>query len=187
MPRTQKPAGRAVDPRNGRRADLTVNKPKVERFDPPDGLLESSLEQWDAYWEDPVATVQTGVDKALLLRWITNLDRYSRLIEAADLEPLKRNSQGESANPLYAVAFKIEASLKADEAQLGIGPLNRSKLGIAVVTERRSLADMNSRYGGEGPANEGAGKARGRTQARGQESDAGHADPRLRVVDSTTA
>jgi hypothetical protein len=136
----------AVDRRNGRQAEL--HRVTGDRFDPPDGLCELALTQWDAYWSDPVASVQTGADRALLIRWIKNVDRYTRLIEAADLEPLTSNSQGQVANPLYAVALKVEASVKADEAQLGIGPKNRSALGIAVITERRSLADLNQQYGG---------------------------------------
>jgi hypothetical protein len=39
---------------------------------------------------------------------------------------------------------------------MGMGALNRSALGIAVITERRSLADMNSRYGGDGDAQRSA-------------------------------
>jgi P27 family predicted phage terminase small subunit len=140
--------GTAVDPRNGHQANLTIvgTVEPVDRISCPRGMLTETKRQWDAYWADPVHTVQTPVDRALLLRWIKNLDRYERLITEADKEPLVANSQGQSANPLYAVAHRIESSVKADEAQLGIGPLNRSKLGIAVITERRSLADMNGRY-----------------------------------------
>jgi phage terminase small subunit len=148
LPRTKKPAGRAVDRRNGRQAELA--RVAGERFNPPDGLCEQARQQWDLYWADPVAQVQTLADRHLLERWISNVDRYWRLIREADVEPLTRNSQGQVANPLYAVALKVESSVKADEAQLGIGPKNRAGLGIAVIAERRSLADMNSRYGGAG-------------------------------------
>jgi hypothetical protein len=135
-----------VDRRNGRQVELA--RVAGERFDPPAGLCARALEQWDLYWGDPVAQVQTPADRHLLQRWISNVDRYWRLITAADDEPMTRNSQGTVANPLYAVALKVESSVKADEAQLGIGPKNRAGLGIAVIAERRSLADMNSRYGG---------------------------------------
>lgn len=164
----------AVDPRNGQQAHLTViaGGAPLDRPALPRGLLTRTKRQWEAYWNDPVATVQTEVDQALLLRWIANLDRYLRLIEEADQAPLVRNSQGQSANPLYAVALKIEASIKADEAQLGIGPLNRSKLGIAVISERRSLADMNSRYA---------------ETERGDGRDEDDEDPRLALTEGSTA
>lgn len=163
----RKPPGRAVNIRNGRRAEL--GQRDVERFDPPPDLCDEAVVQWDAYWSDPVAQVQTAVDRTVLLRWIRNLDRYLRLIHEADQEPMTENSQGRVANPLYAIALKVESSVKADEAQLGIGPKNRAALGIAVIAERKSLADMNAkRYGG----------GQRDRDAEPSESD----DPRLRVI-----
>lgn len=149
MPRTKKPAGTAVDPRNGRRADLTVVM--GARFDPPDGLCGEALAAWDAYWSDGVASVQTPVDRAVLLRWVREMDRYLRLSAEADRQPSVRGSQGQPVeNPLYGTAYKALAAVQACEKQMGMGALNRSALGIAVITERRSLADMNARYGGGG-------------------------------------
>jgi P27 family predicted phage terminase small subunit len=147
MPRTKKPAGTAIDTRNGRRADLTVVM--GARFEPPEGLCPEALEAWDAYWSDGVASVQTPVDRAVLLRWVREMDRYLRLSAEADQQPSVRGSQGQPVeNPLYATAYKALAAVQACEKQMGMGALNRSALGIAVITERRSLADMNSRYGG---------------------------------------
>jgi hypothetical protein len=51
-------------------------------------------------------------------------------------------------NPLYGTAYKALAAVQACEKQMGMGALNRSALGIAVITERRSLADMNSNTAG---------------------------------------
>jgi len=147
MPRTKKPAGAAVDRRNGRRAELV--KVAGGRIDPPEGLSDEALALWGAYWEDAVSGVQTPVDRGVLLRWITEHDRYWRLIAEADCSPLVRGSQGqEVANPLYKIADRALAAAERCEKQLGIGGLNRSNLGIAVISERKSLADMNSRYGG---------------------------------------
>lgn len=149
MPRTKKAAGTAIDARNGRRADLTA----VEgaRFEPPLGLCPEAMDAWDAYWSDGVAQVQTPVDRAVLLRWVREMDRYLRLSAEADAEPSVRGSQGQPVeNPLYGTAYKALAAVQACEKQMGMGALNRSALGIAVITERRSLADMNSQYGGGG-------------------------------------
>lgn len=147
MPRTKKPAGVAVDTRNGRRADLSVVA--GTRFDPPDGLCEEAVQAWDAYWDDRVAQVQTPVDRAVLLRWVTEMDRYLRLVAAADAEPVVRGSQGQPVeNPMYGTAYKALAAVQACEKQMGMGALNRSALGIAVIAETKSLQDLNSRYGG---------------------------------------
>jgi hypothetical protein len=115
------------------------------------GLCSEALEAWESYWDDGVAAVQTPVDRAVLVRWVREMDRYLRLSAEADLQPSVRGSQGQPVeNPLYGTAYKALAAVQACERQMGMGALNRSALGIAVITERRSLADMNSRYGGGG-------------------------------------
>jgi P27 family predicted phage terminase small subunit len=147
VPRTKKAAGATVDRRNGRRADLTPIQ--GARIDSPEGLTDEAAALWDAYWSDTVATVATVVDRGLLLRWITEYDRYLRTVAEADKDPVTTGSQGQPIqNPLYKIAYRALEAAERCERQLGIGPLHRSALGIAVITERRSLADMNARYGG---------------------------------------
>lgn len=148
MARLRKAAGTAVDIRNGHRADL---KAVVgERFDlPPDvaeALLPQTLEAWEAYWADPVSAIRTPADRAVLLTWIEALDRHTRLSRAADAQPLVETSQGVTRNPLYAVAEGVWKVVDALQAQLGIGPKSRTALGIAVIAERKSLADLNAGY-----------------------------------------
>jgi P27 family predicted phage terminase small subunit len=151
MPRTKKAAGMAVDQRNGRRADLAVVV--GERFDPPEDLCPEAVQAWDAYWDDRVAQVQTPVDRPILTRWVTEMDRYLRLLAEADKQPLVAGSQGQPVeNPLYKIAYQSLAAVQYVEKQMGMGALNRSALGIAVIAERKSLADMNSRYGGTADA-----------------------------------
>lgn len=170
MPRTKKPAGMAVDPRNGRRAELVVVK--GERFDPPETVCELAREAWDAYWDDTVAGVLTPADRALLLRWVTEYDRYLRLMAEADLQPMVRGSQGQPVeNPLYGAAHRSLAAVQYCEKQLGMGPLNRSALGIAVITEKKSLADMNARFAGGGDVD--GGQVASRPDPRVIEGEAG--------------
>jgi hypothetical protein len=61
-------------------------------------------------------------------------------------------------NPLYKIADRALATVERAEKQLGIGALNRAGLGIAVINEQRSLADMNSRYGGDVDAGDNPGQ-----------------------------
>lgn len=159
MPR--KPPGTAVDPRNGQKHTLSVLR--GQRFDPPANLGPEALEQWDHYWEDPVSQLVTPADRSLLKRWITDVDRYFRVTRLADQNPITRGSHGqETINPAYAYSLKIAAEIAKCEAQLGIGPKNRAALGIAVIQEKRSLADLNADYE--------------------TESDSGDDDPRLKIV-----
>lgn len=147
MPRTKKPVGMAVDPRNGRRAELSVVA--GQRFDPPEGISDEARAAWDGYWDDRVAQVQTPVDRVVLLRWVTELDRYLRLVAEGDRQPVVRGSQGQPVeNPVYGTAYKALSVVQACEKQMGMGALNRSALGIAVIAETKSLADLNATYGG---------------------------------------
>ncbi|HEU4541166.1 MAG TPA: P27 family phage terminase small subunit [Jiangellaceae bacterium] len=150
MPRTKKPAGTAVDRRNGRRA-ANLSVVSGGRFDPPEGLSEPAAKLWEAYWDDAVSSVQTPVDQGVLIRWITEYDRYLRTVSEADEQPLVQGSMGQSVeNPLYKIAYRALDAAERCERQMGVGPLYRSNLGIAVIAEQKSLAEMNARYGGDG-------------------------------------
>jgi P27 family predicted phage terminase small subunit len=84
-------------------------------------------------------------DATLVLRWVKNLDRYHRLLAEADKEPIVDGSHGQPrVNPIYSLALSIEKSIKDDEKQLGIGPLNRLRLGVALSEGAKSLAELNT-------------------------------------------
>ena len=142
MPVARKPA----EKRQGRSTKdlgiLTIAPGQIPK--PPTGIGKIARDAWNAYWGDVVAGAVREADGPLVLRWIQNLNRYQLLIAQADAEPIVAGSTGQKrANPVYDLAFKLESSIKADEAQLGIGPLNRLKLGLAIGEASRSLADLN--------------------------------------------
>lgn len=147
MPRTKKPAGAAVDPRNGRRVELAASgaagAPAINRK----ALLTRSREMWDSYWADGAAVTQTAADVMFARIWIEGYDDYLRKKAEADKLPLVKGSMGQQvANPLYAVA---EASLRnamTAARQLGIGAKNRADLGITLLAEKQALDDVNARY-----------------------------------------
>lgn len=165
MPRAKKPAGTAADPRNGQRALSVVSGGRVEKFPPPRGLSKPARAAWDAFWEDRPAALMTPAAKVVLVRWIDALDRYLRTVAEADEQPLVTGSQGQDViNPLYKVAEQALATVHACERQLGIGGLNAASLGLAAITEARSLRDMNARY------------------SEPEIGEDGEEDPRLKVV-----
>lgn len=111
----------------------------------PRGLCEQAQNAWTAYWTNTVSGVMRPEDTTVAQRWIANLNRYLTLIAVADREPLVVGSTGQPrANPAYDLALKLEASIRADEAQLGIGPLNRLKLGVALSETAKTLNDLNN-------------------------------------------
>ena len=147
MPRTKKAPGTAVDRRNGRRAEVapsSLARFALPRRDVP-WLLETKR-AWEALWADPVATALTPVDRPVLLRWADSLDRAARSLAEADADPIAKGSMGQAVeSPHYGIADKAIRVAQACEAQIGVGALNRARLGIAIVAERASLADLNAR------------------------------------------
>lgn len=149
MPRAKKVAGTAVDTRNGQQILGVVAGLKVEKFSPPRGLSKPARDAWAAFWQDRPAHLVTPAVKVVLLRWIDALDRYLRTIGEADESPLVPGSQDQMVmNPLYRIAEQALATVHACERQLGIGGLNAASLGLAAISEQRSLAQMNARYSG---------------------------------------
>src|ERR1039458_8777465 len=90
MPRTKKPAGAAVDRRNGRRTDLEVAAGGLERFALPPkrpAWTGETLAAWEGAWADGVASMWTPADRPLLLRWADSIDRAARALRRADRHP----------------------------------------------------------------------------------------------------
>lgn len=100
-------------------------------------------------WDDPVASALTPVDRPVLLRWADALDRAALNLELGDADPIAKGSMGQAVeSPHYGIADKALRVAAQCEAQLGVGALNRARLGIAIVAERASLADLNARIMG---------------------------------------
>ncbi|WP_157597306.1 P27 family phage terminase small subunit [Streptacidiphilus rugosus] len=150
MPRTKKPAGTVADRRNGRRTELTaVQGARLALPTPPPGVewCDDAVAAWERYWDDPVAQALTPADGVLVLRWLEAVNRHLITSREADKSPLSVGSQGQMVlNPLYKAAEMALRTAEACERQLGIGPAHRASLGIALLTEKRTLADLNTAY-----------------------------------------
>ncbi len=141
-PPARKAPGTAVGVQNGQRAVLTQ---PGERFDPPEHIDQpEALQAWDDYWADPVSSVVTQTDHTLLIRWIDATNRYWTLIREADEQPIVYSgANGTLAHPLYKVAVGLMNQINNMEAQLGVGPRSRNRLGIQIVgleTARQNLS-----------------------------------------------
>ena len=111
----------------------------------PRGLCPQAQTAWAGYWKDAVSGVMRSSDAPIVLRWVKNLDRYHRLVGEADSAPIVPGSKDQpKANPLYDLILKLEASIRTDEQQLGIGPLNRLRLGVAMTESAKTLADLRA-------------------------------------------
>lgn len=146
----KKTAGTAIDTRNG--AKIVLRPKSLKRFEPPANLSEPTKRVWADYWDDPISELATPADRSLLLRWIEMVERYQLFLTLAMKEPEVRGSTGQKqVNGFFNSANQVEGRIAAIEQQLGIGPKNRAALGIAVLSEQRTLSDMNADFedGGE--------------------------------------
>ncbi len=132
-----------------KKAVATRTAKPLHHFDPPADLCSEARRQWDAFWSDSVSSAPTEADRGVLLRWIQCVNRYLLAVETADADPVSTGSMGQViVSPFYKIADQALAAIERCEAQLGIGSLNRSRLGLAIISEKRSLAEVNAQYGG---------------------------------------
>ena len=111
----------------------------------PRGLCQQAQDAWRNFWTDVVRGAVQAADIEVVLRWVANIDRYRRLLGEADRETMVIGSTGQpKPNPLYDLAYKVEASIVEAERQLGVGPLNRMRLGVAFTESVKSMAELNS-------------------------------------------
>jgi P27 family predicted phage terminase small subunit len=155
VPQAKKRAGTAIDKRNGERASLPVVA--LKRFTLPrrsDALKYDVRTQrmWRALFDDAaLSSVLSPVDRELVIRWAQAVDDAIKALELARANPVVKGSMGQPAkSPYYEIAQQERAAAEKCEAQIGIGALNRARLGIAILAERASLADLAGRFDGGG-------------------------------------
>ena len=160
MPPPKKPPGRAVSTRNGMKG-MPDGVVALERFPLPkrsDGLKYDLRTQrmWRALFDDgPLSSVLSPVDRELVIRWAQGVDDWIKALALARAAPISTGSMGqEVASPHFAIAAQAMGVIERCEAQIGIGALNRARLGIAILAEQASLADLASRFDGGGIGDE---------------------------------
>ncbi|HET9130174.1 MAG TPA: P27 family phage terminase small subunit [Terriglobia bacterium] len=147
QPRPKKAAGTAVDPRNGQKLVNVSHLPRHEYFDPPETVKsEVALDAWEGFWSDRQPHLITPSARHIVIRWIEAVERYQKCTSEADLDPVQEGSTGQPVlNPLYKVANEALQTVMKCEKILGIGPLNATALGLAVIQEQQGLSEINSR------------------------------------------
>lgn len=156
MPRAKKPAGTAVDSRNGERASLPAVP--LKRFALPrrSDSLDYDLRtrrMWKALFDDQALSgVLSPVDRELVIRWAQSVDDWIKALEKARKSPISTGSMGQEVeSPHFRIAAQAMGVIVECERQIGIGALNRARLGIAILAERAaSLADLAGQFPGDG-------------------------------------
>lgn len=153
MPQAKKLPGQAVDRRNGQKATIAASP--LKRFGlpaRPDGrpLDARTRRVWKAlFGDDRLASVLLPVDREVVIRWAHAVDDQIKALALAWESPVTKGSMDQEVpSPYFAIAKQAEATALECERQLGIGALNRARLGVAVLTEAK-LADLDEGFPGD--------------------------------------
>lgn len=141
----KKPQERAQGHRPHTGTSLTVIPGKaVDAPEPPKGLLKSSREAWDAYWQSDVAQVAQEVDMPAIRRLFEAYDQYERAMKITKTALAVKGSTGQiRVNPVAEYAMKLDTQILRLENELGLTPMARQRLGIAVGQAQLTLAQIN--------------------------------------------
>ena len=123
------------------KSDVPTIVPKM----PPGEWLKATRDAWDQYWASGVATMaDLSIDDRLLHRWVWCNDELLRAEREFRRERTVIGSKGQPVlSPHWAQITNLQAELAKLEAQLGIGPLNRMRLGIAIGGAADAMSDLD--------------------------------------------
>ncbi len=154
MPARKKPVGTKID-RRPQRAEAGTALELVKRADavveviapaPPPGMLKNTIELWESYWTSPVAKMAIEVDRlGVATRWIEAQDERRRAMTVFRKERFVKGSMGQATlNPISAWIKSREEVIAKCEAELGLTPYARQRLGIAVGQAAMTAAQLNA-------------------------------------------
>lgn len=159
------PAPKPATNRQGHRkrpslALVLPEKREIVTPDPPKGITKPARQCWESFWQsDVAAAIDIQADSHRLLRWITAVDEWHRVGKAFRKERVVSGSMGQPViNPLATYLTSLEATIKAAEAEFGMTPMARLKLGIAVGQAAKTAADLNRMVEQEGHDDSGGGE-----------------------------
>ena len=145
-----------MDRRNGQQGSQNAAVP-LGRFTLPrrsDALKYDVRTQrmWRALFDDTaLSSVLSPVDRELVIRWAQAVDDWIKALSSARAKPISKGSMGQEVeSPHFKIAAQAMSVVVECERQIGIGALNRTRLGLALLQERASLADLAGRFEGGG-------------------------------------
>lgn len=120
--------------------------PDAKAPPPPSGLLEPSQRLWAAFWASAVAAAtDPASDIGRLERWIRAVDEWHRVGPVFRKSRIVKGSTGQLVmNPLGAYLVQLEATITSAEAQFGMAPASRARLGLTVGQAKLTAATLNA-------------------------------------------
>jgi P27 family predicted phage terminase small subunit len=141
------PIGKPPERRHGHRSHapaatlppMAVSEPP----DPPAGLLAATKQAWERFWSSPLRALVTPADLPALQRLFCLYDEHDRAWRGYRRRRLVEGSQGQPvANPLFAMAMKLETEIRVLEDRFGCSPAARLRLAIHFGQAARTLEDL---------------------------------------------
>jgi P27 family predicted phage terminase small subunit len=115
--------------------------------EPPEGLLESTLEAWRIYWRSDVAQAATEEGLPTIRRLFELYDQRDRAMEIVRQALVVRGSKDQlRLNPVADLVTKLETIILRLETELGLTPMSRARLGIATGQAQLTLEEINERF-----------------------------------------
>jgi|TARA_Y100000034_G_scaffold63208_1_gene76463 P27 family predicted phage terminase small subunit len=131
------------------------NEKAMEAPPPPSGLLAQTRRDWHTYWESDVASLAEDVDLPALRRLFRMYDQHERAMRVVRKALTVKGSMGQiRVNPLADYAAKLDTQILRLENEVGVTPMARQRLGIAVGEAILTAAEANRMANDDGEAGE---------------------------------
>jgi len=127
---------------------------KLERPEVTRAWLPSTVQAWNDYWDSPLVDVVIQPDQKGILRLFDHYNRYELFMEELIERPTMEFHGEIRANPIEMMAYRLEERINKLEDKLGIMPLARHNLKIAVGRAAITADDLNRRHHGRSNKNE---------------------------------
>jgi P27 family predicted phage terminase small subunit len=111
---------------------------------PPDrSWLAPTKRDWLTFWSEPICQLVQDADLPALRRLFTLYDERGRLQAEYRKQRMTTGSTGQLVvNPAAAAIASLDTRIKELEAQFGMTPASRLRLGITLGEAARSLEQM---------------------------------------------
>lgn len=158
----KKPPGKAVGHREDNVVELTlapeVHVPEIPLPESVD-VEPEVVTWWEDLWHSGLAQVIDGSDLDKLRRLAAYKNDWQKLRRVLDRtgEYVSTGSMGQATeSPVVKQLHKVEKLIQDIEAQFGLDPLSRLRLGITLTDAAKSAKELNEIMGGTRDAHQGA-------------------------------
>lgn len=124
---------------------LAANRPPAPA--PPAGLLKATRAGWESFWASDLTQLVTEADHPALERLFLLRDEWRRCLVVARRDRFVlggATGQSMALHPAAKHVLSLEAQISKLEAQFGLTPSARLKLGVVFGEAQRSLTDLNA-------------------------------------------